>query len=131
METLCLIWYKLKQVNNRNTRTRCEICSNLTIKKPCSSVFILNFKQVIVGWVTTRTNNQADICLFKVDKWNTRTMCEIFENLSLFTVSDADIKTMRNFSQLTIITSLLSTNNKMETIALGTCLFECFPSFEL
>ena len=58
-------------------------------------------------------------------------MCEIFENLSLFTVSDADIKTMRNFSQLTIITSLLSTNNKMETIPLGTCLFECFPSFEL
>ena len=24
----------LPKVNNRNTRTRCEICSDLTIKKP-------------------------------------------------------------------------------------------------
>ena len=38
------------KVNNRNTRTRCEICSKLTIKTPerrhwCrSGVFILNFK---------------------------------------------------------------------------------------
>ena len=102
METLCLIWYKLKQVNNRNTRTRCEICSDLTVKKPCSSVFTVNFKQVIAGWVTIRTNNQADICLFKVDKRNIRTMCEIFSNLALFTVSNEDIKTMRNFLQLTI-----------------------------
>ena len=59
-------------VNNRNTRTRCEICSKLTIKTPerrywrHSGVFIVNFKhisdllqvflfvnfeQVNVGWV--------------------------------------------------------------------------------
>ena len=39
------------KVNNRNTRTRCEICSKLTIKTPelwtyftpCSSVSIVNF----------------------------------------------------------------------------------------
>ena len=48
--------------NNRNTRTRCEICSNLTIKiseqrrwhltyfTPCSIVSIVNFEQVNVGW---------------------------------------------------------------------------------
>ena len=42
--------YMLK-VNNKNIRTRCEICSELTIKKPercqwsCSGVFILNFEQ--------------------------------------------------------------------------------------
>ena len=49
------------QVNNRNTRTRREICSKLTIKynkynkityfTPCSSVFIVNFEQVNAGWV--------------------------------------------------------------------------------
>ena len=47
------------KVNNRNTRTRCEICSNLTIKiperchyfTPYSSVSIVNFEHVIADWV--------------------------------------------------------------------------------
>ena len=40
------------KVNNRNTITRCEICSKLTIKTPerrywrRSDVFIVNFEQV-------------------------------------------------------------------------------------
>ena len=40
------------QINNRNTRTRCEICSKLTIKTPDrsqqhrSGVFIVNFEQI-------------------------------------------------------------------------------------
>ena len=56
------------KVNNRNTRARCEICSKLTIKTPeprqwrgssvlivtyftpCSSIVIVNFEQVNVGW---------------------------------------------------------------------------------
>ena len=45
------------KVNNRNTRTRCEICSKLTVKTPerryfttCSSVFIVNFEQINAGW---------------------------------------------------------------------------------
>ena len=45
------------KVNNRNTRTRCEIWSKLTIKTPerryftpCCSVFIVNFEQVNAGW---------------------------------------------------------------------------------
>ena len=39
-------------VNNRNTRTRCEICSNLTMKTSerrqlrCSGVFIVNFEHI-------------------------------------------------------------------------------------
>ena len=44
------------KVNNRNTRTRCEIWSKLTIKTPerryftpFSSVFIVNFEQVNAG----------------------------------------------------------------------------------
>ena len=54
--------YPLK-VNNRNTRTRCEICSKLTIKIPerrqwpyftlCSSVSIVNFEQVNAGCVAS------------------------------------------------------------------------------
>ena len=39
------------KANNRNTRTRCEICSKLTIKTPeqrrrRSGVFILNFEHI-------------------------------------------------------------------------------------
>ena len=44
------------KVNNRNTRTRCEIWSKLTIKTPerryftpCSSVFVVNFELVNAG----------------------------------------------------------------------------------
>ena len=43
----------LLKVNKRNTRTRCEICSKLTIKIPerhHSSVSIVNFEYVIAGW---------------------------------------------------------------------------------
>ena len=42
----------LFKVNNRNTRTRREICSKLTIKTPeqchwlCSGVFIVNFEHI-------------------------------------------------------------------------------------
>ena len=42
----------LLKVNNRNTRTRCEICLELTIKTPkrsqwCrSGVFIVNFEHI-------------------------------------------------------------------------------------
>ena len=50
--------FYLLNVNNRNTRTRCEICSKLTIKTPerrhgtpCSCVSIVNFEHVIAGWV--------------------------------------------------------------------------------
>ena len=38
--------------NNRNTRTRCEICPKLTVKTPeCSSISIVNFEQVNAGWI--------------------------------------------------------------------------------
>ena len=42
----------LLNVNNRNTRTTCEICSKLTIKTPeqcywcCYGVFIVNFEHI-------------------------------------------------------------------------------------
>ena len=53
-----------------NTRTMCEICSKLTIKTPerrywryftpCSSIFIVNFEHVIVGWVYS-----FSLCFFR------------------------------------------------------------------
>ena len=59
----------LLKVNNRKTRTRCEIFSKLTIKTserrqwhmwtyftPGSSVFIVNFEHVIAGWVSLCQN---------------------------------------------------------------------------
>ena len=36
----------LLKVNNRNSRTRCEICSKLTIKWRRPSVFIVNFEHI-------------------------------------------------------------------------------------
>ena len=47
----------LLKVNNRSTRTRCEICSKLTLKTPerrqwrGSGVFIVNFEHVNADWV--------------------------------------------------------------------------------
>ena len=38
------------KVNNKNTRIRCETCSKLTIKTPCSTVSIVNFEQVNTDW---------------------------------------------------------------------------------
>ena len=50
------------KINNRNTGTRCEICSKLIMKIPerryCSSVSIVNFEHVNTGWVNFQTNKQ-------------------------------------------------------------------------
>ena len=73
----------LLKVNNRNTRTSCEICSKVTIKTPndASSIvlvsllltlntfhtlfqyFFVNFEQVIVGWEGITTWNNGSPCL--------------------------------------------------------------------
>ena len=67
---ICLV-----KVNNRNNRTRCEICSKLTIKiperrhSPCSIVSIVNFEHVIAtGMVHTANNDIAKDVLRKVKK---------------------------------------------------------------
>ena len=70
------------KVDNRNTKTRCKICSKLTIKTreqchqprsgvfivnfvtyftPCSSVSIANFEQVNAGWGTYQVNPTFDM----------------------------------------------------------------------
>ena len=51
------------EVNNRNTRTWCQICPKLTIKTPerrhwpCFSVSIVNFEQVNADWHITTSEN--------------------------------------------------------------------------
>ena len=55
------------KVNNRNTRTRCEICSKLTKLKLTLKIFytcgsIVNFEQVNAGW------DKAYICNFADDR---------------------------------------------------------------
>ena len=51
--TYVLAGIYLFKINNRNTRTRCEICSKLTIKIPVSIVCIVNFEHPIAGWGCT------------------------------------------------------------------------------
>ena len=52
MFCVCPAGIYLLKVNNRNTRTRCEICLKLTIKTPerCqwhrSGIFIANFEHI-------------------------------------------------------------------------------------
>ena len=46
----------LFKVNNRNNRTKCEICSKLT---PCSSVSIVNFEHVIASCVVSAFENNS------------------------------------------------------------------------
>ena len=47
------------KVNNRITRTSCEICSKLTIKTPCYNVSVVNFEQVNGGWDRTFLSNHS------------------------------------------------------------------------
>ena len=53
-KNFCTVGTYLLKVNNKNTTTRCEICSKLTIKIPCSSVSIVNFEHAV-----TRCNFQC------------------------------------------------------------------------
>ena len=43
----------LLKMKNKNTRKRCEICSDLTIKTPFSNVSIVDFEHVNVSCVGT------------------------------------------------------------------------------
>ena len=58
MKSIIPAGINLLKVNSRNTRTRCEMCSKLTIKIPLLFKFeqishlvsIVNFEHVITGW---------------------------------------------------------------------------------
>ena len=83
----------LFKVNNRNTRTSCEICSKLTIKTPQrrqwrrSGDFIVSFEHEDVKGSSSNfdSNISVRICLFKVNNRNTRTSCEICPKLTIKT----------------------------------------------
>ena len=55
------------EVNNRNTKKRCQICSKLTIKTPersqwrCSGVFIDNFEHISHFFLVAEFDEQAHV----------------------------------------------------------------------
>ena len=68
------------KVNNRNTRTRCKICSKLTIKTPerrhFPSASIVNFEHVPVGWVLIYVLSKAFFWMLEI--WRN---IEIWDNM--------------------------------------------------
>ena len=100
------------KVNNRNTRTRCEICSKLTIKTPewwtyftsCSSVPIGNFYQVNAGWdwvcssvFTVNFQHSMQYFIWTLNRLNRR----------LRVVYSATIKSLSSFEQVLIFKEIL------------------------
>ena len=96
----------LLNVNNRNIRKRCEICSNSTIKVPerrhwrRSCIFIVNFEHVIAGWERINPSQcsptfsaeywkalryPANNYLIKVNNRSTKERCEIVSKLTIKT----------------------------------------------
>ena len=92
----------LFKVNKSNTRKKCEICSNLTIKTPeqrnwCRrfSVFIVHFEHVShffpvflllnlnINCLLGRTYLQAGIYLSKITSWRTRLICKMLLKKSI------------------------------------------------
>ena len=92
----------LVKVNNRNTRTRCKICSKLTMKTterrhwrrsgvfiinlvyftPCSIVSTVNFEHVIAGWINSK-ESEIRFCLGSNSaKWHVRNLWR-WESLSV------------------------------------------------
>ena len=82
----------LLKVNNRNARTRCEICSKLTIRTPeryhCrSGVFIVNFEQishlVLVFLLLTLNMQLLPIYTVRYDAYsNFHHKCRAFLNIA-------------------------------------------------
>ena len=70
------------KVDNRNTRTRCEICSKLTIKTPeqrqwhRSGIFIVNFEHISHLFLVFIFNfEQVNVYVYYYDKLSDETGC--------------------------------------------------------
>ena len=75
----------LFKVNNRNTRKRCEICSKLTIKTyfpSFSSVSIVDFEQVNVGWESIVL--ELYVLTFFLKKWYAFNFLIVIKGFLLF-----------------------------------------------
>ena len=93
------------QFNNRNTRTGCEVCSNmfsdvvlaffllsLTYFTPFSSAFIANFEQVIADWVVA---NFRSIFLSHTPRKNQNTRS--YSYFSKIWKMNIDLKSVNSF----------------------------------
>ena len=82
------------KVNNRSTRTRCEICSKLIIKTPERHLwcfFIVNFEHIshlvlmFLGLFFEQVNADYHFEGPKGNNGNTKTRCEICSKLAMKT----------------------------------------------
>ena len=87
------------KVNNKNTRTRCEICSKLTIKTP-ERRQITNFEQVNTGWVVI-----GDRGIIK--RKSNRRLAEIYLLLVIEIINSIKKPTIRRFLNAGILIFLL------------------------
>ena len=71
------------KVNNRNSRTRCEIYSKLTIKTPelrkwrLSGFFIVNFEHILHFVLISIANFEQENVGWRSIKWFTATKCKL------------------------------------------------------
>ena len=99
------------KVNNKNTRTSCEICSKLTIKTPerwRSGVFIVNFEHVshlvqLFSLLTLRRQMPAGLikcqrfCRSATDDGNIINWEPSYENYQMLMVPTQDARLTNNF----------------------------------
>ena len=105
----------LLQVNNRNTRTKYEICSKLTIKTPewcqasfwylccelwtnftpCSSVSVVNFEHVIAGLDFSAHQSKNYQCLQGLNGFFNRSTISIRFQIFLETINTQNIHEWR------------------------------------
>ena len=125
----------LLKVNNRNTKTRCDMCSKLTVKKPeqrqwrHSVIFIVNFDHFITPCCSTSIVNfghaiayttsgvPTGIYLLKFNNRKTRTRSEIYSKLTIKTLerghwcrSVVFIVNFQDISHLSLVFLLLTLN---------------------
>ena len=106
------------KVNKRNTRTRFEICSKLTIKTPerrqlsllltyltpCSSVSIVNFEQVNASWAE---NSRFQIFSGDLERQHRPKICHPRVDTTLFRSSATFMNIKRSIENLSVKQSII------------------------
>ena len=125
---------------NRNSSEGCEICSKLTIET-LEQRQRLGSINLPLGWYwkKVRVSDPADIHLLKVNNGNTRTIYEIYSNVTTKTpgrhhrrLSGIFIVTFQEISHIVLVFPLLPLNKKMlagelfpQKLAVYTALKKC------
>ena len=103
----------LLKVNNRNTRTSCEIYSKLTIKTPerphwrCSGVFIVNFERNFSSCSSISIVNFAQV----IAGWDVIMTANIYFQTSFKKLSSYPVGVIKNVDRMSVIIHLEEFNN--------------------